>query len=164
MYAIRTTNCALLDFTEIDSGIARRVAIHAMSGNTIPKTMSTTTAPVASKLLFRKRTAKAQTYRIRLPIRTRLWAKRWELVAGYGISAVRCTATSTWIQTKNSDRQENDYPSGSLRRQSRPCRNNVRVVDRRVVYLLLVVNSDVLEPFAFWSGSINGDRAGFAIG
>src|SRR4029077_11379082 len=110
MYAIRTTNCALLDFTEIDSGIARRVAIHAMSGNTIPKTMSTTIAPVASKLLFRKRTAKAQTYRIRLPKRTRLQAKRWEL--GYGISPVRCTATCAWIQAKNSNQQENDYPSG----------------------------------------------------
>ena len=47
--------------TEIESGTARRVVIQAMSGNTIPKTMSTTTAPVASKLLFRKRMAKAQT-------------------------------------------------------------------------------------------------------
>ena len=27
MYAIRTTNCALLGFTEIESGMARRVAI-----------------------------------------------------------------------------------------------------------------------------------------
>jgi hypothetical protein len=60
MYPIRTINWDLLAFTEIESGIACRVAIHAMSGNAIPKTMSTTTAPVASKLLVRKRTAKAQ--------------------------------------------------------------------------------------------------------
>jgi hypothetical protein len=53
-----------------------------MSGNTIPKTMSTTAAPVASKPLFRKRVAKAQAYRMKLPIRMRLKPKRWELFAG----------------------------------------------------------------------------------
>ena len=37
---------------EIESGIAWRVAIHAISGNAIPKTMSTTTAPATSKLLL----------------------------------------------------------------------------------------------------------------
>ena len=47
-------------FTEIESGMARRLVIHARSGNTIPKTTSTTMASVASKLVFRKRTAKAQ--------------------------------------------------------------------------------------------------------
>jgi hypothetical protein len=60
MYPIRTINWDLFGVIEIESGIARRVAIHAMNGNTIPKTMSTTTAPAASKLLFRKRTANAK--------------------------------------------------------------------------------------------------------
>ena len=49
MYPIRTINWALLGVTEMPSGLARRVAIHATSGNAIPKTMSTTTASVASK-------------------------------------------------------------------------------------------------------------------
>jgi hypothetical protein len=59
MYPIRTIDWYLLGFTEIESGTARRVATQAMIGNATPKTMSTTTAPMASKLLFCKRTAKA---------------------------------------------------------------------------------------------------------
>jgi hypothetical protein len=61
MYAIRTINWDLFVCTEIESGIARLVAIQAMRGNVIPKTMSTTTVSVGWKFLFRKSRAKLQT-------------------------------------------------------------------------------------------------------
>ena len=82
MYPIRTINWDLFGFTEIERRMARRVEAHARKGNTIPKTMRTTTAPLASKPFLCKRIAKAQTYRIRPPIRMRLRAKRWELDVG----------------------------------------------------------------------------------
>jgi len=59
-YPIKAISTDALDLTEIESGTARRVPAQASKGNTPPKRTSTTIAPAGSKLLLRKRMAKAQ--------------------------------------------------------------------------------------------------------
>ena len=59
-YPVKAISADVLDLTEIESGTARKVAAQASKGNMPPKTTSTTIASAGSKLLLRKRMAKAQ--------------------------------------------------------------------------------------------------------
>src|SRR6266545_4025685 len=112
---------------------------------------------------------------MRPPIRMRLGAKRWELFTGRGISPVRCTTECPWIQTNLDKRAERSSGSSLGGTQATSLRDeatalpssrdyNVRAAPGSTRCLLLVVNSDVLEFFPFWSGTVHGRRAAFAVG
>src|SRR5439155_2501289 len=79
-------------------GTARRVPPQARTGNTPPKRTSTTIASAGSKLLLRKRMAKAQAQRISPIARMGTGENGWEQVVMVCTSTDSMQCRESWIQ------------------------------------------------------------------